>query len=382
MVRNILLLLAISLAALSCAPGTETPAIKEAAPPSSISTGTEKPSWQVEWEKTLAEAKKEGNVVVYTGGSIGPAQDTFRRTMKENYRLDAEITTGRGADTSAKIQTMRRAGLYLVDVYIGSAKRLLQTDKPTGALDPLEPALILPEVLDKQAWWDGSLKWVDNDRTILTHLTYVDPPILINTNLVRPEEMKSYRDLLNPKWKGRIVMDDPSMGGTTSATLFAIGEVLMGWDFVRQLAGQNPVIIRDRRLILEWIAQGKYPISLMTTGADAFIKAGAPMEEIIPREGGHLASASGSLALMNKAPHPAAARVFINWLLSREGQTLFSQAVSIPSLRVDTPKDMFDTRQVLKPGVKYVAADTEELIMKRIKFEEVTAKEIFGHLLK
>ncbi len=338
--------------------------------------------WHLEWEKALSGAQKEGWLVIYTGGAIGPAQEALHQAMKEKYKLEAEITSARGADTSAKIQSTRRAGLYLVDVYIGSAKRLLQTDKPTGALDPLEPVLILPEVLDGSAWWGGQLKWVDKDRTIFTHLMYVDPPIIINTNLVRPEEMKSYLDLLNPKWKGKIVMDDPSMGGTTSATIFAIGEVIMGWDFVRQLTQQNPVIVRDRRLSLEWIAQGKYPISMMTTGADVFVKAGAPIAEIIPQEGGHIASASGSVSLINRAPHPNAAKVFINWLLSREGQTLFSQAVGIPSARVDTSKDMFDPRSILKPGVKYAMLDTEDLILKRIKFEEIQAKEIFGHLLR
>lgn len=367
---------------MSCGPKLTTPPTKEIVPSANMSQESQKLHWQIEWDKALAGSRKEGRVVVITGGAIGRARDELAGVFGKKYNLDVEITSGRGADTSSRLQAQRRAGLYLVDVYIGSAKRLLQTDKPTGALDPLESALILPEVLDGKAWWSGRLLWVDKDRTILTHILYVNTPILINTNQVRLEEIKSYRDLLNPKWKGKIVMDDVTMGGTTASIMFVLGEYIMGWDFVRQLAQHEPVIVRDRRLITEWIARGRYPISMMTSEASEFIKAGAPIVEITPVEGSYLSSASGSLALINKAPHPNAAKLFINWLLSKGGQMVLSEGLGYPSARVDTPKDGFDPGMVIKPGVKYILSDNEEALMKRIKFEEVLAAEIFGPLLK
>lgn len=370
------------LISIGCSFKLEPPSVRDIKLSEPASQEASKPSWQIVWEKTQALARKEGKVVIYTGGAVGRAKDAIIKVLKTKFGLEAEITSGTAAGMSAKIAAERRAGLYIVDVYISAAKRLLQTDKPLGSLDPLEPALILPEVLDGNAWWGGQLKWVDKDRTILILLLYVSTPMAINTTLVQPEEIASWRGLLNPKWKEKIVMDDPTAGGTSSSLIFALGEGIMDWDFVRQLAKQEPVIVRDRRLILEWLARGRYPISLMATGAVEFIQAGAPVKEIIPQEGSYLSTASGSIALINKAPHPNAAGVFINWLLSKEGQTLFSQAIDYPSARLDVPKDIFDQRRIIQPGVKYLLSDTEELLMKRIHFEQVVVRQIFSDLIK
>lgn len=154
-------------------------------------------------------------------------------------------------------------------------------------------------------------------------------------------------------------------------------------DFFRQLAKQEPMIIRDQRFQVEWLAKNKYPLLLFPRPAPMmeFIRAGATIAYgSTPVEGTYLASGS-ALALLNRAPHPNAAKIFINWFLSREGQIgMFPE--EIQSTRLDASSDGLDTSLVRKPGVKYFdGANTEEYTLKRAEYEKI-AKEIFGDLVR
>lgn len=223
----------------------------------------------------------------------------------------------------------------------------------------LDDALILPEVKDPKAWWSGSLLWVDRKHFSLAFNAYSLPAYAINTEMVKPEELKSYRDLLDPKWKGKIIINDPTIAGIGEKGLSFV-LVTMGVDFVKDLAKQEPFIVRDQRLQVEWLAQRKFPIGLFCKSDPIaeFVKAGAPIKELIPIEGQALTSGSGNLPLVDGAAHPYAASLFINWLLSKEGQILFSKASLVQSAREDIPTDYLDPVKLRQPGVKYMWAET------------------------
>ncbi len=368
MKRSHLLVLSILMALLvtACLPPS-TPV----QPTSTPSKPVEKALWQQDWEKTLAAAKNEGNIVVLTSFG-GEGRDAIARAFKEKYGLGMEFVVGRSGEIATKVTAERRAGLYLEDTYLAGSSSLMEF-RDADYLESLKPLLLLPEVLDPKVWLDGEPRFIDKEGLMLSHLVEAISGTLINTDLVKPDEIKSYRDLLNPKWKGKIVVMDPSMGSAGTAFFFLLWE-LMGPDFTRELAKQDLAITRDGRLQVEWIARGRYAIS-GTPSADIrneFLKAGAPIKIIQPVEGTLSSSSKGVVALLKKAPHPNAAKVFVNWLLTKEGQTVLSQVSGQSSRRLDVSREGLDPATFILPGVKYVLDDTEEAVRKKMELQEVS----------
>lgn len=330
------------------------------------------------WEKAVNQARKEGTVVVFTplGGEI---TTTLGQAFKEKYGLVVDFSSGRGAEMTQRIITQRKAGLYLVDIYMGGATSGVNTLKPAGVFDPLEQALILPEVVNPRNWLNGELPFVDKDRIIFPYISYAEPALVINTNMVKPEDIKSHRDLLDPRWKGKILMGDPTNPGTP-ATWFVVVSKSLGLDYMRELIKQDPMITRDVRLMLEWIAVGKYPVGIAASihTVATFTRAGAPVKHLAI-DGTYTTGGPYHIALVNQAPHPNAARVFLNWFLGREAQTLFSKANLVPSARVDVPIDHVTPGTMPRP--EYVNANTEEFLLDQPNQMRI-AREIFGTLLK
>lgn len=332
---------------------------------------TDKEDWEVKWRKTLAGANKEGKLVLHTDQSPDVRQALIDNVRKK-FGLDLEIVSAKGGQLAEKVMSERRAGLYTVDIAISGTDTPTHILKPAGVLESIEQELILPEVLDPQAWFEGRVPFFNRDRTIFSFAAWVNDTILRNTDLVQKDEIKSYKDLLNPKWKGKFLWLDPFMR-TGSGEQFAriIGAHIMGNDFMRELAKQQPVMTQDKRLVIEWVARGKYPISFgaSTSGVLEFKNAGAPVEEFSPVEGGYLTSggSAGNFYIYKNPPHPQARKIFINWLLSKEGQTLWTQVAGVQSARVDVPTNHLNPKNLRQPGKKYVSTISEEWTSTRDK---------------
>lgn len=351
---------------------TETPQV-----PLSVKTG-----WEQQWDKVMMEAKKESTVVVYTtsGPEIRvPVGNSFR----ERYGIGVEYVVGKGAEVSTKILTERKAGIYLADVYIGGATTLINALKPAGILDPIEKTLVLPEVTDSKNWYAGKVSYIDNDHLILYFVAAPWVSISVNSDLVKNADVSSWWDLLNARWKGKIAYADPTLAGASLKDFgFWSQPERLGLDYFRQLAKHEPFIGRDDRQLVEGVARGKYAIglSLKTEMVSEFKRAGASILHIVPKEGTYMVAAGGNVVLIKRASHPNAARVFINWLLTKEGQTAFSRGYGFPSARVDVPTEHVDPIYFRNLSVKYFWADTEDFLLKQPEQANM-AKEIFGYLI-
>ncbi|MDP3955377.1 MAG: extracellular solute-binding protein, partial [bacterium] len=346
------------------------------------SAGMEKEAWKVKWDHLIKEAKKEGVLAIYSTAGA-EVRNGIARPLQEKFGLRLEYVSGKGAEISQRLNSERRAGIYLADIYIGGTSTLLNQLKPAGILDPLEPEMFLPEVLDPIVWYGGGIRWRDKDKSAISFLTYVIPPLVINTTLVSPNEIKSYRDLLNPKWKGKMIQNDPTVAGIGLTFFRIIGGQIMGYDYMKELVKQEPLILRDQRLQVEWVAQGKYAIAVAPTQeiVTYFKDSGAPLAYVLPVEGGWVAAGSGNIALVNRAPHPNAARLAINWLLTREAQIPIRKAMGVSSARLDVPTEGLDPATLIKPGIKYIAANSEEMELRAAEDKKL-AEEIFGSLMK
>lgn len=339
--------------------------------------------WEDELQKTTEAARREGKVVIYmTAGA--EVRTALVKSFGEKSGVALEATSVSGNQMSERLIRERKAGLYLADIYIGGATTPITILKPAGVFENLETSFILPELKDpeiiKRTWWDGSLLWVDQDHKVIALLAYAQDWALINTEIVKVEEIKALKDLLNPKWKGKIVMFDPTTTGAGGQLFGALATYITGLDYWREFAKQEPVILGDHRLMVEWVARAKYSIAVAPRPNEVqeFQKAGAPILLLPPpTEGIHLVAGSGTAALINQAPHPSAARLFINWLLSKEGLTIFSQAFGSPSARLDVPTNFLPPDRIRQPGVRYIWAGGEDYLVKEPALHK-DAREIFG----
>ncbi|MBI4330096.1 MAG: extracellular solute-binding protein [Chloroflexi bacterium] len=347
----------LSIVALACG---QRPVTVEQPPPASaqVSTGASvRGGWEEDWERTLAAARKEGQVNVYA--NLGPEwRQAFIDVMEKKYSMTVDALMGTSAEIAERIMREQRLKINNADLVLSiSASNFDKIYQPAGVLQPLEKMLVLPEVIDPKAWWRGELTWLDPDeKTLLAHREYVAPPTVINTDMVKPGELKSWNDLLDPKWKGKIVIMDPTIGGAGSSTLAMLAYAIKDWDFVRALVKQELNPQRNNRLAAEWVARGRYPILIGPSKGDVFpfMQAGAPIEYFTPSEGTYSSvGGGGTIAQLKGSPHPNAAKIFINFLLSKEGQTLQTRTTGFQSMRVDVPTDHLDPTTVLQPGMKY-----------------------------
>ncbi len=262
-------------------------------------------------------------------------------------------------------------------------QRVFHTRAVAGAQVGAQRAALLPEASLNEAQERGLV--LDAQHGAFLAYAFPNNTIAINTNLVKPDEIKSYYDLLNPKWKGKIIMNDPTISGVGVKSFSVLGFHILNLDYFRQLAKQEPVINRDQRLQVEWIAKEKYHVLFAPRPAPMmeFKRAGAPVAYAsTPSEGTYLSVGGGVASIINRAAHPNAAKIFINWFLSREGQSLVTAIEGSQSAREDAIPEGLDPVLLRKAGVKYfIGSDSEEFIARDSEYIKA-AQDIFGHLMR
>ena len=328
-------------------------------------------TWQEKWQSTVAEAKKEGEVSIYATWTPEMRKALTLFTKKYGIILNFQPFS-RGADMLAKVQTEKVAGLKSVDVFGSGGPTLIGMFKPLGLLGPIEPLLILPEVLDANKWRGGKLPFLDKDKVAMGLIASVQRYILINTEMVKPGEITSYQDLLNPKYKGKIALNDPTVTGSGSGMIGHLAKDIWNEEralnYLKQVLDQQPAITRDNRLQVEWVAKGKYPIGLGVNPevVATFLELGAPITVVIPKTRVFISPAAGAFALPWQPPHPKATQVFINWLASKEGEAAFAKGFGNLSARADIPPEGVNPLLVPQTDEKIVM-DSEEHILLRAK---------------
>ena len=328
-----------------------------------------------EWQKTLEAARKEGQVVLYGSADY----ETLFAEFHKKYP-DIKVTGffGRGADVAKRVMAERRAEKYLADLYLDGMTTGYNVLYKAKAADPIAPALILPEVADPSKWWQGKHQYVDPENRYLFIFNGESRIVVAyNTKLLGLEEVRSYWDLLKPKWKGKIVALDPLSGGSGDALRFFYHSRLLGPDFLRRLLSEMDVTISgDSRQMGDWLAAGKFAVSIFgpisRMDLDKGKEQGLPVDWFKPdhlKEGAYITAGSGGVALMNRAPHPNAAKVAINWLLSREGQTMYQRIFTSgedgpDSMRIDIAKDKVPPRNRRPQGeeLKFPLMDRADLM--------------------
>jgi iron(III) transport system substrate-binding protein len=343
--------------------------------------------WEAEWQKTLEAGRKEGKVSVYVS-LLAPAVRKNAPAFKKKFGIEIEVTTGRGAQMTEKLRTEIRAGANLADVVL-SGNNPMFTVKKMGVTEPMDKKLILPEVTNPKLWYTlDRLPWVDDAKHLFPFYAYPNRDISINTDLVKPGEIQSWQDLLKPRFKGKIVWSDPSIFGSGfNGVATNIMNKVTDENFYRQMvATQEVTLSRDLRQMAEWLAKGKYAVGVSLEGGPIaeMVNAGAHIDYVIVKEGAYLSYDAGVVGIAAKAPHPNAAKVYVNWLLSREGQDFAQRATKYMSARNDIPTEgIVNPRSMRIPGEKYfiVASSIEKWINEDQKKYLALTKDLFGPLI-
>jgi iron(III) transport system substrate-binding protein len=342
------------------------------------------PDWREKWNNTLAEAKKEGRVVVY-----GPPGERVRNAVVEGFKksfpeLNIEYSGAPGGEQATKIRAERDGGIYSLDVFLSGVSTITKFLKPLKALDPISPSLILPEVTELKNWRNTRFHFGDREGQFnLIFVSMVSPKLIYHPGQVKREDVDQLDKLLDPRWKSKIVTHDP-LGPGPGRSYYRHVWVALGpekaTEHLRRIRAQA-VIDRDQRRAIESVAKGKYAIFVAPSSG--------VLEQLGPRGikfsvleefkdiGGHITGSFGSLAVINRAPHPNAAAVLINWLLTKEGQLVWSKAMNAVSRRVDVPTDHLPDYSIPKPAGKYWDSDSEEAQTQTAE-EEKILKELFG----
>ena len=340
-------------------------------------TGAKEP-WEIEWEQTVAKGQQEGNVtIILRAGRWKSVFDVFEK----KFGIKAKLIGGDSTSQLNRALAERRAGRYTIDL-VSMGDRLVRTILlPKNMAKPIRPELILPEVKDPSKWYQGRLWGGRADPEAKYNLQFAagadvaDNFAVANTNNVTQKEINAINsvwDLLNPRFKGKIVARPPG-GGTSGPWGYGANHPDIGikW-FERFYREMEPTFIQDRRLIVDQIVLGAFDIGMMLTGGTRSVAIrvgmqGGPVVSIGLKNEENwkeramldYGSSQRSISIMDRAPHPNAARVLVNWLLSKEGQTTmhthFLLREPYPTLREDvTEMGRVALKDRRKPGKKYL----------------------------
>lgn len=334
-------------------------------------------SWKVEWVKIVEAARKEGRLSLYLYHGDGELEAVAGEFQKKYPEIVVTKVTGRGNQLGPRIMAETRAGKNLADVYIGGPTTSYSVFYPARVLEPIRSTLILPEVVDESKWWQGRHHYIDPENKYI--FVFVGSAsggyVSYNSKLVNPREFNSYWDLVQSRWKGKVLSKDPKVSGSQRIGIRILYYTPgLGPEFLRRLYSEMDVVLsQEIRQSTDWLANGKFSICFFC-GSSEIQKArqqGLPVDGFMTarwKEAPAISAGStGSVVLLSQAPHPSAARVFINWLLSREGQIAYQKVTNTPinseeSMRTDIPKEMIPPGDRRLDGVQYMLFDRPEFM--------------------
>jgi ABC-type Fe3+ transport system substrate-binding protein len=356
---------------LGCAGQVKNKSAVESAPVSTdkgVANPTDKAdNTAAEWSKVVEAAKKEGKLVL-----AGPPGAAYRDALMEFTKAYPEIQIDynglSGREFSVKADTEQKIGKYLWDVLVGGTTSIITDMLNKGIITefPRDLPETLPSVNDK-LWRSGFDEgFADtNKKIIYAFSAYTRSGVIINRDFISEDLVSSVQDLLKPEVKGKIAWFDPRSGGPGNGAAAGILRAY-GDQFLRKVfTEQGVVITNDSRQQNDWLVRGRYPISV---GADLQFGLGDMQDKgigknVVPlndKKIQELVTGYGAIVSVKNAPHSNAAKVFINWLLSKEGQKIWSEKTRVNSRRLDVP--IAEKSQAPDPNIQYTNAFNEEYV--------------------
>ena len=336
------------------------------------------PTFEEEWEALKAAAQEEGKLVLVTGSSASRGMvPVVRGVFGEQFGIQVTITGGNGSQHMARITAERAGGQYEVDVVIHGRQTMGVRMGPAGIFVPIKEQLFHPDAIDPSNWWMNRFYYREPDGVepkysiavaVRANRNPIDPGY--NTEAVTEAdiaEINSVWDFLDDKWKGQIIALSPLGTGVSGAIELVYSHPDMGPEWLERFYSKelDVTFAGDNRQIVDSVALGGHAFSMFDSGAGnvyVILKdQGVPVDLWTKnlKEGG-VVSTTGSwswIGMVDRAPHPNAAKLFLNWWLTKEGQTAYNTLSAgggqPPSLREDVPPGVTLPQERRDPGAVY-----------------------------
>lgn len=286
-----------------------------------------------DWSKVVDAAKKEGKLLIYTASTGSVPHKKVIQDFESKYGIKVDLLEARASEVRERVRVEQSAGRFLGDVHHnGSTTTWLMTRD--GNFQPHGP---IPNVKNVEAAYEP-----DDIKIPAEVISY---GILVNRTLVKPaDEPKSWKDLLDPRWAGKILSDDyRALGG--GAVFFVVMQNTFGRDYHEKLAAQKPVFSRDILNSERRVARGEYPIYLPFNLQNLNNLKSLPVKALVPAEGRPFVRFD--LTVLKNAPRPNAARLFLNHYLEPESQLVFANAGYNPVIKGVVEKTIEEIRPLL-----------------------------------
>jgi iron(III) transport system substrate-binding protein len=296
----------------------------QSAAPKPSSANPQQTALPADWGQLVERANKEGKLILF-GAPDNHFRDKVIGAFNKQYpkiKVEYRIAT-KTSDLVSKVSSEKRAGIHQLDLVLWGSNGIYGELMPAGYMVPIKDLLVLPDFSDSSRWVQGKLEYSDKEeKYIAAYAQSQGVQFMVNKKLVDLSKLQSYEDLLDPRYAGKIVIGHPRHVGQ-SRYAFGYFHVLYGEDYFKKLAAQKPVVVKDVKQMIEWVAHGKYAIGISPGGQHALrelIDAGIPIAGMQAKEGGYYSPGYSNISAVKDAPHPNAAKLFANWIFTREAQ--------------------------------------------------------------
>ena len=346
-------------------------------------TPTVDASFPAEWDRLIAAAQEEGEVVIIAGGSASTDMRHHLNFFREKFGIKVVVGRGSGTDQANRLLAERGNGRYTADIaHIGPTSGNVRL-VPNGAYDPIKPLLIHPEVVDESLWLNNKHHYLDVDQDKIFAWNGVAGvtrfPSWYNTEEVADADLpRNADDILNGRWKSVLAMQPPVTGGAGGSYFTLYVHPDFGPEFLERFIRETDIFFTtDALSMLNGLVNGKFHGIYGGTGAqdpeeleDKGLPIAQPTYDVTSVKTIAPTGSANNVAVLNRRPNPNAAQLYVNWLLSREGQTVWMddpEEDQNPSLRTDDiPFGTTDPDERRKPGVTYLIIVAEpEILAKR-----------------
>ncbi|MBF8264569.1 MAG: Ferric transporter ATP-binding subunit [Dehalococcoidia bacterium] len=299
------------------------------------------------WDNVVEAAKKEGHLTLYPSAYFtGDKGQIVAKAFQDRYGFKPEFLIITGPQAVEKVKVEARMNQRIGDIVPSGESTTTQLSQAGLTASVWQE---LPELRDKSVFKSDPIFNPNGD--IISFSLKINGPA-INTDLVKfQDEPRSYFDLLEPKWKGKVLLEDPRSGGGTGFTWFSalLYYKVLDADYYRRFAKQEPILWGGSSTeAFRMVARGEAWLTPYAADSNVgyLIVEGAPMKILGMKEGN--VATSDVMTVIKGATHPNAAKLFLNWMLSREGQEVYARAGSLESMRKDVAS-FLDPRVKMQP---------------------------------
>lgn len=336
------------------------------------------------WAEIQKKAKAEGEVVV-TGPAVPSLRAALSEAFSKRFGIPLNYSGANAGETITRIDTEFKAGKVSIDVNLGGTSTCWAMAARQQVVD-MNGKLVDPEILKPGVWKSGKPKLNEagpvpagtspDFKCSFQTAEWVMTDLFVNTSIIKPGEITSWKDLLKPQYKGKIAAHDPRRAGPGQTPVGYLA-ALFGQKYLTDLfVGQQVKLTADARQLAEGVARGESPIgiALVQFAVETYRKQGLPIARIFPADGqGSVTGGFSVVMLIKNSPHPNAGQLFVNWFGSKEAQTIYETHMMETSMRTDVTGTNVPEYVRPRPNVAYPVDDYSWQHQSKIRIPAVEA---------